>query len=63
MINEQVYLKSIDLFNKIKYTIDYCKQPIYQVIITALANKLINLSFFNELNDEQKTILTNIANR
>ena len=57
MITEKDYLKGIKICEQIKYTIDYNKEPLFEIVFKGLVSRLLSHEYSSELTDEQKELL------
>jgi hypothetical protein len=51
MITENNYLKGIDLNNRLKYNVNYCRQELFVIVCAGLASKLLNYEYASELTE------------
>ena len=63
MLTENNYNKGIQILEQIKYNIAYDKAPLFDIVYCGLAMKLLNHEYNNELTEEQRSALQEIANK
>ena len=63
MLTYDNYLKGITLNEQIKYNIEYDKSPLFDIVCSGLASRLLSHDYANELTEEQRVKLETIKNK
>lgn len=62
MLTQSNYLYGKEVLELIKYNIAYNKAPLFEVVKSGLASRLLNHAYKDMLTEEQISILQQIAN-
>lgn len=62
MLTSDKYQEGLNTLEKTKYNINYCKIPMFDIVCSGLANKLLNHGYSEELTEEQKQLLNKLIN-
>lgn len=62
MLTNNKYEEGINTLEKIKYNINYCKEPLFNVVLAGFASRLQKHEYSAELTEEQKQVLNNLIN-
>lgn len=62
MLTSDKYQEGLNTLEKTKYSINYCKKLLFDVVCFGLANRLLSSEYSSELTDEQRAILQKITN-
>lgn len=62
MLTSNKYEEGINALEKVKYNINYCKEPLFNVVLSGFANKLLNHEYGLELTEAQKEVLNKLIN-
>lgn len=57
MIDQAVYEQGLNIFEQLKYTIEYDKKPIQNIVLIGLCNRLLNSSY---VDNDQKDLINKI---
>ena len=60
MLTSNKYQNGLNSLEKIKYNINYCKIPLFDIVCSGLADKLLNHEYSIELTEEQIKVLNNL---
>lgn len=63
MLNENNYKKGLIIHEQTKYNINYDRQPLFDIICSSLAQRLLDDPFSADLTAEQKEVLNNLINK
>lgn len=63
MLTYNNYLKGITLNEYVKYNIEYDKLPLFNVVCSGLASRLLSHNYADELTEEQRVKLETIKNK
>ena len=60
MLNNIEYQKGVKLNEQIKYNINYDKEPLFQIVCSGFASRLLALEYSKDLTQEQIDMLNNL---
>lgn len=63
MLTYDNYLKGVTLNEHIKYNIEYDKLPLFDIVCSGLASRLLSYTYADELTEEQRVKLETIKNK
>lgn len=63
MLTSNNYLKGVELNEQIKYNINYDRKPLFDIVYSGLASRLLSHEYVAELNEEQMAVLETIKNK
>lgn len=61
MLNEKQYATGLAIAEQLKYNINYDKSPLFDVVCSGFASRLLNHEYAETLTDKQRELLNNIA--
>ena len=62
MLTSNKYEEGINALEKVKCNINYCKEPLFNVVLSGFANRLLNHEYSLELTEAQKEVLNKLTN-
>ena len=63
MLTQDNYLYGKEILEQIKYNIAYNKAPLFEIVKSGLANRLLNHQYKDLLTEEQINVLQQITNK
>lgn len=60
MLTSNKYEEGINTLEKVKYNINYCKEPLFNVVLSGFADRLLNYEYSSELTEAQINLLSNL---
>lgn len=60
MLTSNKYEEGINTLEKVKYNINYCKEPLFDIVLAGFVDKLLNHEYSSELTEEQINLLSNL---
>jgi hypothetical protein len=60
MLSKEYYEIGVKLHEQIKYNINYDKEPLFKLVCSGFASRLLSLEYVEELSQEQIDMLNNL---